>query len=142
MDGLDCSKVLNWFLRVAEQNICQTTLISLINVKSRFLILKNSTLHKKSPSSTFIDFLDFFHPPLLVYCIYVLVFSKKSHPPRLFPRPRLLERWEYRESQWQRKICQIHIRLHITNHCDFKMMENYIILWNMCNWKVVKIVSK
>ena len=30
-----------------------------------------------------IDFLDFFHPPLLVYCSYVLVFSKKSHPPRL-----------------------------------------------------------
>ena len=27
------------------------------------------------PPSTFIDFLDFFHPPLLVYCNYVLVFS-------------------------------------------------------------------
>ena len=48
------------------------------------------------PPSTFIDFLDLFHPPLLVYCIYVLVFfSKKSHPPRLFQPPRLLERWEY-----------------------------------------------
>ena len=42
------------------------------------------------PPSTFIDFLDFFHPPLHVYCIYVLVFSKKSHPPRLFQPPRLL----------------------------------------------------
>ena len=42
--------------------------------------------------STFIDFLDFFHPPLLVYCNYVLVFSKKSHPPRLFQPQRLLER--------------------------------------------------
>ena len=40
--------------------------------------------------STFIDFLDFFHPPLHAYCIYVLVFSKKSHPPRLFQPPRLL----------------------------------------------------
>ena len=40
--------------------------------------------------STFIDFLDFFHPPLHVYCIYVLVFSKKSRPPRLFQPPRLL----------------------------------------------------
>ena len=40
--------------------------------------------------STSIDFLDFFHPPLLVYCSYVLVFSKKSHPPRLFQPPRLL----------------------------------------------------
>ena len=66
------------------------TLISLINVKSRLPILKNSTLHKKNPPSTFIDFLDFFHPPLHVYCIYVLVFSKKSHPPRLFQPPRLL----------------------------------------------------
>ena len=44
---------------------------------------------KKSPS-TFIDFLDFFHPPLHVYCMYVLVFSKKSHPPRLFQPPRLV----------------------------------------------------
>ena len=47
---------------------------------------------QKNPPSTFIDFLDFFHPPLHVYCIYVLVFSKKSHPPRLFQPPRLLER--------------------------------------------------
>ena len=57
---------------------CLCTLISLINVKSRLLILK------KNPPSTFIDFLDFFHLPLHVYCIYILVFSKKSHPPRLF----------------------------------------------------------
>ena len=63
---------------------CLCTLISLINVKSRLLILK------KNPPSTFIDFLDLFPPPLLVYCIYVLVFSKKSHPPRLFQPPRLL----------------------------------------------------
>ena len=47
---------------------------------------------KKIPPSMFIDFLDLFHPPLLVYCIYVLVFSKKSHPPCLFQPPRLLER--------------------------------------------------
>jgi hypothetical protein len=59
------------------------------------------------PPSTFIDFLDFFHPPLHVYCIYVLVFPKNptlhvysnlhvfatiALPPRLFQPPRLLER--------------------------------------------------
>ena len=39
-------------------------------------------LQKKSPLhiSWFLRF--FFHPPLRVYCIYVLVFSKKFHPPR------------------------------------------------------------
>ena len=42
--------------------------------------------------------LDFFHPPPLVYCSYVLVFSKKSHPPRLFQPPQLLESWD---SCWQ-----------------------------------------
>ena len=50
------------------------TLISLINVKSRLPVLKNFTLHKKNPPSTFIDFLDFLHSP------------------RLFQPPRLLER--------------------------------------------------
>ena len=35
---------------------------------------------KKYPPSTFIDFLDLFHPPLLVYCIYVLVFFQKIPP--------------------------------------------------------------
>ena len=45
---------------------------------------------QKNPPSTFIDFLDFFHPPLLVSYIYVLVFSKKSHPPCLFQPPRLV----------------------------------------------------
>ena len=53
---------------------------------------ENSTVHKKNPPSMFIDFLDYFHPPLQVYCIYVLAFAKKSHPPRLFQPPRLLER--------------------------------------------------
>ena len=93
-----------------KKNGLLATLISLINLKSRLLILKKK-IHPPcnfSPSM-FIDFLDFFHPPLLIYCsycIYVLVFSKKSHPPCLFilqllhplPRsfqpPRLLERWE------------------------------------------------
>ena len=51
---------------------------------------KKIHLQRTFPPSTFIDFLDFFHPPLLVYCSYVLVFSKKSHPPRLFQPPRLL----------------------------------------------------
>ena len=42
-----------------------------------------TSFFQKIPPSTFIDFLDFFHPPLLVYCIYVLFFFKKSHPLRL-----------------------------------------------------------
>ena len=33
---------------------------------------------QKNPPSTFIDFLDFFHPPLLVYWSYVLVFFPKN----------------------------------------------------------------
>ena len=38
-----------------------------MNVKSRLPILKNSTLHKKNPLSTFIDFLDFstLHPSFI-----------------------------------------------------------------------------
>ena len=57
-------------------------LISIIKVKSRLLILK------KSAPSTFVEFLDFFHPPLLVYYSYILgFFYKKSHPPRLFQPP-------------------------------------------------------
>ena len=35
------------------------------------------------PSSTFIDFLDLFHPPLLIYCIYVLNSFFLKNPPRL-----------------------------------------------------------
>ena len=67
------------------------TLISLINVESRLLILKKQIHPPRTfPLSTFIDFLDFFHPPRHVYCIYVLFFSKKSHPPRLFQPPHLL----------------------------------------------------
>ena len=41
--------------------------------------------------STFIDFLDFFHPQLLAYCIYAVVFfKKKSHPPHLFQPARFI----------------------------------------------------
>ena len=63
------------------------TFISLINVESRLLILKNK-IHPPHtfPPSTFIDFLNFFH----VYSIYVLVCSKNSQPPLLFQSPCLL----------------------------------------------------
>ena len=60
------------------------TLISLINVETRLMILI------LFPPSTFIDSLDFFNPPLLVYCSYVLVFSNNPHPPRLF-QPLLIQ---------------------------------------------------
>ena len=67
------------------------TLISLINVEPTLTDFeKFHPPQNKNPPSTFIDFLDFFYPPLHVYCFYVLVFSKKSHPPRLFQPPRLL----------------------------------------------------
>ena len=36
-------------------------------------------------SSMFIDFLDFFHPPLLVYCSYVLIFFQKIPPFTFIP---------------------------------------------------------
>ena len=52
--------------------------------------MKNSTLHKKNPPSSLVDSLDFIHPPLLVFKSYALVFSTKSHPPRLFQPPRLV----------------------------------------------------
>ena len=69
----------------------QSTFISLINMKSHLLILKKKIHPPQTfPPSTFIDFLDFFHPPLLGYCSYVLVFSKKSHPQHLLQPPRLL----------------------------------------------------
>ena len=50
-------------------NLKLTILISLINMKSRLPILKNSTLHKTISPSSYINFLDFFHSQLLVYCI-------------------------------------------------------------------------
>ena len=84
---------LNCLNRMASFHLILPALISLINVKSRLLILKKK-IHPPttfSPSK-FVDFLGFFHPPLLVYCSYVLVFSKKSHPPTrsLFQSPHLL----------------------------------------------------
>ena len=72
--------LLGWWL----QNWC--TLISLIIVKSRLLILKKKIHPQRTfPPSMFIDFLDLFHPPLLVYCIYVLVFSKQIPPSTFIP---------------------------------------------------------
>ena len=67
-------------------------LSSLSNKRGVTLIDFEKKFHppRTFPPSTFIDFLDFFHPPLHAYCIYVLVFSNKSHPPRLFQPPRLL----------------------------------------------------
>ena len=57
------------------------SLISLINVETCLLILIFF------PPSTVIDFLDFFHPHLLIYCSCVLFFSKKSHPSSLCQPP-------------------------------------------------------
>ena len=58
--------------------------------------LKHSYLSNKhdvtliDPPSTPIDFIDFFHPPLLIYSSYVQFFLKKYHPPPLSQCPRLL----------------------------------------------------
>ena len=70
-----------------------STLISLINIAPTLTNFEkfHPPQKKKNPPSTFIDSLDFFHPPLLVYQSYVLVFDKKSHPPRLFQPPCLLK---------------------------------------------------
>ena len=71
----------------------QNTLISLVNVGSMLTDFeKFPPPQKKDPLSTFIDSLDFFHPPLLVYQSYALVFSTKSHLPHLFQPPRLVIR--------------------------------------------------
>ena len=74
------------------------------------------------PPSTFMDFLNFFHPPLHVYCIYVLVFSKKSHPPRLFQPPRLL-------------ILQLSHPLHVYSNLhgyQSTLLTAEIIKWQKC----------
>ena len=55
---------------------------------------------QKNPPSKFIDFLDFFHPPLYVYCSFFQKiptstfsdFATFAPSPRLFQPPRLLER--------------------------------------------------
>ena len=76
----------------SELAIQQDTYSHLSNKRGGTLIDFEKKIHppRTFPPSTFIDFLDFFHPPLHAYFIYVLVFSKKSHPPRLFQPPRLL----------------------------------------------------
>ena len=71
-------------------------------MKSRLPILKNSTLPPKNHPSTFIDFLDFFHPPLHVYCIYVLVFFQKIPPSTFIPTSTVIRdmRVNYQENCW------------------------------------------
>ena len=65
-----------------------STLISLINVEARLLILKKKFHPPRTfPPSTFIDFLDFFHPPLHVYCIYVQGVSTRSAPNKTLIMP-------------------------------------------------------
>ena len=88
----------NW---VKASCLKKELLYSLEEVKlERYIFLIYSHLSNKRgdtliafdffPPSMFNDFLDFFHPPLLVYCSYELVFPKKSQPPCLFQPPHLL----------------------------------------------------
>ena len=101
--------VFNW----VTTSIKASTHISLINLWSQtYQFWKIPPSTKINPPSPFIDFLDFFHPPLLVYKSYVLVFSivgifHKIPSSTFIPTttfsdlatfaspPRLLERWEY-----------------------------------------------
>ena len=79
--------------------VIATTCDSLINVESRLSTDFEKKIHppRTFPPSTFIDFLNFFHPSLLVYCSYVLVFSKKITPSTFIdfatfaPPPRLFQ---------------------------------------------------
>ena len=54
-----------------EHFYLNTTLISLINVKSGLPILKHSSLHKNNPPFTFIDFLDF--PPSTLRLLHLCI---------------------------------------------------------------------
>ena len=86
------------FHKTFYNKFLMSTLISVINMETRLLSLIFSTLHVYW-------FLRFFHPPLIVYCSHVHIFSQKippssfinwgtfAPPPRLFQPPRLLERW-------------------------------------------------
>ena len=75
--------------KIIHINVFSPILISLIHKRGDTLIVYNFF-----STSTFTDFLEFFHPPLLVYCSYLLCFrrffSKMSHPPRSFQPTRLL----------------------------------------------------
>ena len=62
------------------------TLISQINVGPTLTDFeKFHPPQNKNTPSTFIDFLDFFHPTLLVYCSYVLDFFQNIPPSTFIP---------------------------------------------------------
>ena len=67
-------KILNFEVHIDRGNCKYSHLSNKCEVTlSNF---EKATLHKKNPPSMFIDFLDFFHPLLLVYWNYVLFFPK------------------------------------------------------------------
>ena len=91
------SKIIIIFFHISNSS----TLLSLINVEPTLTDFKKfHPPQNKNPPSTFIEILDVstlhssFQPASFIRVMYVLVFSKKSHPPRLFQPPRLLEWWE------------------------------------------------
>ena len=84
LEGLVCY-FQNSLVVVALFTFKLLTLMSLINVKTCLLILIFFHPPRTFPSFTFIDFSDFFHPPLLVYCSYVLVFFQKIPPSTFIP---------------------------------------------------------
>ena len=77
-------------INLLERNLLTEILLTAIFTTELFLTFWYSHLSNKRevrfidfiffPPSMLIDFLDFFHPPLLVYNSFYLVFSKKYHP--------------------------------------------------------------
>ena len=103
------------------------------------------------PPSTFIDFLDFFHPPLHIYCILYNSFFQKippstfiptsmfidfatfAAPSRLFQPPRLLlERWEYL-SIFSSNSKSVRTLICVLWGCSSDPVPEYVV-WQIQSW--------
>ena len=81
-DGLvECAKVCDQVKSHCKPGSCNENKYSHLSNKHEVMLTDfEKKIHHPCtfPPSTFIDFLDFFHPPLLIYCIHVLVFFPKN----------------------------------------------------------------
>ena len=92
-------KVSKYYQNILQSKLCRivlSTLISLINVEPTLTDFEKFHLpQNKNPPSTFIDFLNFSAlRSSFIRVMYILVFSKKSYPLRLFQPPRLVV-WQF-----------------------------------------------